>query len=134
MVKRKDLRAEHREVDDLEKKPNKQRAGGCQGSGCVWWGGVSPLLCSTALNPLLSYRLDFLFSFFFSFFFFFQADEPSSHTMESLISEPSLTRGRGLVGEYSTWLSLALSGRRSDASEKLLLLSGDDSWVGVLQM
>lgn len=89
-------------------------------------GGLSsPLLYS--LHPLLSYRLDFLFSFS-------EADESSAHTMESLISEPSLTRGRGLVGEYSTWLSLALSGRRSDASEKLLLLSGDDSWVGVLQM
>ncbi|TNN50225.1 Small EDRK-rich factor 2 [Liparis tanakae] len=57
-----------------------------------------------------------------------------SQTMESLISEPSLTRGRGQVGEYSTWLSLAPSSRRSDDSEKLLLLSGDDSWVGVLQM
>lgn len=55
-------------------------------------------------------------------------------TMESLISEPSLTLGRGQVGEYSTWLSFMLSGRLSEGSEKLLLLSGEDSCVGVLQM
>lgn len=117
-----------------KKNPKKQCAGGCQGSGPGGeWGGLSsPLLYS--LNPLLSYRLDFLFSFLFSFFPVLKPMNLPPHTMESLISEPSLTRGRGLVGEYSTWLSLALSGRRSDASEKLLLLSGDDSWVGVLQM
>lgn len=103
------------------------RVGGGGGGGLS-----SPLLYSPEPSAELQVGLSFfLFLFFFSFF---EADEPSSHTMESLISEPSLTRGRGLVGEYSTWLSLALSGRRSDASEKLLLLSGDDSWVGVLQM
>lgn len=58
------------------------------------------------------------------------------HTMESLISEPSRTLGRGQVGEYSTWLCLASRGRRSEASEKLLAVSGEEeeSWVGVLQM
>lgn len=56
------------------------------------------------------------------------------HTIESLISEPSLTRGRGHAGEISTWLSLICRGLFSD-SEKLLLLSGDEhSCGGVLQM
>lgn len=56
------------------------------------------------------------------------------HTIESLISEPSRTRGRGHVGEISTWLSLKFRGLFSD-SEKLLLLSGDEhSCGGVLQM
>lgn len=57
-----------------------------------------------------------------------------SHTIESLISEPSLTRGRGHVGEISTRLSFKFRGLFSD-SEKLLLLSGDEhSCGGVLQM
>lgn len=56
-----------------------------------------------------------------------------SHTMESLIMEPSLTRGRGPVAEISTWLSFRFRGLFSD-SEKLLLLSGDEhSCGGVLQ-
>lgn len=56
------------------------------------------------------------------------------HTIESLITEPSLTRGRGHVGEISTWLSLRFRGLFSD-SDKLLLLSGDEhSCGGVLQM
>lgn len=60
--------------------------------------------------------------------------ENEPHTIESLISEPSLTRGRGHVGVISTWLSLQFRGLFSD-SEKLLLLSGDEhSWGGVLQM
>lgn len=56
------------------------------------------------------------------------------HTMESLISEPSRTRGLGQVGEISTRLSFRARGLFSD-SEKLLLRSGEeDSWVGLLLM
>lgn len=52
--------------------------------------------------------------------------------MESLISEPSRTRGRGQVGDMSTCVSFRCNGRCSD-SEKLLLFSGEEhSCVGVL--
>lgn len=70
MVKQNDLCAEHREIDDLEKKNQRNNVRvdvrGLGGAGWVGGSLSSPLLYS--LNPLLSYRLDFLFSFFFSFF------------------------------------------------------------------
>lgn len=111
MVKQNDLRADHRK--DMTKKKE-------DALWCIGMSG-SPLLCSVAciLHGDTGWNSEWMLC---------------SQTIESLISEPSLTLGRGQVGEYSTWLSFKLSGRLSEDSEKLLLLSGEDSWVGVLQM
>lgn len=53
-------------------------------------------------SALSSHRVSVFLSKCTLSFHFKSLDKPFPHTMESRISEPSLTRGRGLEGEIST--------------------------------